>query len=533
MTTTPSGSWKRPESRPWTKGLSLRGRLLLTTMALLAAGLTVSGAVAVATLRAHLIGRVDQQLTPMAAVLSRIPARLIAVPSERQSPQPLSPQSLSTVPGMDLIDQVYVAYLSADGGVEQESVRWLRDGPRDRGPALPRLDTAAVERLGGRPFDATGSDGGWRVVAVPRPTPTTEPAPATALTATPATSRGSVVVAASLGGVRSTVGRLTMVCAATAAALMTSLAVIGWFAVRRGLRPLRTIEETAAAIAGGDLSRRVPALAAPQTEVGRLAAALNVMLGQLEGAFAARGRAQARMRRFVADVSHELRTPLFGIKGFAELHRMGGLPDVDLTLDRIESEAGRLVRLVEDLLLLARLDEGEDALPMDLAPMDLRTLAADAHNDLRTLDPRREVTLTGPDGGPPGEAPVLGDEARLRQVISNLVGNAVAHTPPGTPVRIGVGTAGGDGVLVIADEGPGMPAEEAARVFDRFYRVDGSRSRSGAGGAGLGLAIVRSIVTAHGGRVELRTRPGAGAAFRVVLPREGLPPRGRTGPGRA
>ncbi|MEU6413024.1 HAMP domain-containing sensor histidine kinase [Microbispora sp. NPDC046933] len=490
-------------------GLSLRGRLLLTTMALLAAGLTVSGAVAVATLRTHLIGRVDQQLTPMAAVLSRLPAWLITVPSERQSPQ-----LLSTVPGMDLFDQVYVAYLSADGGVEQESSRWLRDGPRDRGPALPRLDTAAVERLGGRPFDATGSDGGgWRVVAVPRPAPAT----------TPATTPGSVVVAASLGGVRSTVGRLTVVCAATAAALITSLAVIGWFAVRRGLRPLRKIEETAAAIAGGDLSRRVPALAAPRTEVGRLAAALNVMLGQLEAAFAARERAQARMRRFVADAGHELRTPLFGIKGFAELHRMGGLPDVDLTLDRIESEAGRLVRLVEDLLLLARLDEGEDALPMDLAPMDLRTLAADAHNDLRTLDPAREVTLTGPDGGPPGEAPVLGDEARLRQVISNLVGNAVAHTPPGTPVRIGVGTAGGDGVLVIADEGPGMPAEDAARVFDRFYRVDGSRSRTGTGGAGLGLAIVRSIVTAHGGRVELRTRPGAGAAFRVVLPREGLP----------
>ncbi|MFI7029151.1 ATP-binding protein [Microbispora rosea] len=510
MTTTPSGTRERPGSRPWATGLSLRGRLLLTTMALLAAGLTVSGAVAVATLRAHLIGRVDQQLTAMAAVLSRIPARLTALPSDR-----LSTQSLTAVPGMDLIDQVYVAYLSADGGVEQQSDRWLRDGPRDRGPALPRLDTTAVGRLGGRPFDATGSDGRWRVVAVPGHAPATGSAPAT--------SRGSVVVAASLGGVRSTVGRLTMVCAATSAALLTSLAVIGWFAVRRGLRPLGKIEETAAAVAGGDLSRRVPALAAPRTEVGRLAAALNVMLGQLEAAFAARERAQARMRRFVADVSHELRTPLFGIKGFAELHRMGGLPEAGLALDRIESEAGRLVRLVEDLLLLARLDESDKALPMDLAPMDLRTLAADAHNDLRALDPGREVTLTGPDGGPPGEAPVLGDEARLRQVVSNLVGNAVAHTPPGTPVRIGVGTAGDDGVLVIADEGPGMPAEEAARVFDRFYRVDGSRSRSGAGGAGLGLAIVRSIVTAHGGRVELRTRPGAGAAFRVVLPREGLP----------
>ncbi|WP_169980100.1 cell wall metabolism sensor histidine kinase WalK [Microbispora sp. H10836] len=497
---------RRPSPR-W-GSLSLRGRLLLTTMALLAAGLAVSGAVAVATLRAHLIERVDRQLTPMATVLSRIPARLIAGPSA-----PQSPQLPGTLPGMDLIDQVYIAYLRADGAVEQEGGPWLqdrlRDGLPDRGPALPRLDSAEVERLGGRPFDVTGPEGGkWRVVAVLRPATAT----------TPAAASGSVVVAASLGGVRSTVGRLTTVCAATAAALVTSLAVIGWFAVRRGLRPLRRIEETAAAIAGGDLSRRVPALAAPRSEVGRLAAALNVMLGQLETAFAERERAQARMRRFVADVSHELRTPLFGIKGFAELHRMGGLPDADLTLDRIESEAGRLVRLVEDLLLLARLDEGENALPMDLAPMDLRTLAADAHHDLRALDPGREVALTGPDGGPPGAAPVHGDEARLRQVVSNLVGNAVAHTPPGTPVRIGVGTAGGDGILVIADEGPGMPAEEAARVFDRFYRVDGSRSRTGAGGAGLGLAIVRSIVAAHGGRVDLRTRPGAGAAFRVVLP---------------
>ncbi|WP_169949377.1 cell wall metabolism sensor histidine kinase WalK [Microbispora sp. H11081] len=515
---------RRPSPR-W-GSLSLRGRLLFTTMALLVAGLAVSGAVAVTALRAHLVDRVDRQITPMAAVLSRIPARLAAAPFAPFAPSgpsgPSAPQSArpsGTPPGLDLIDEVYVAYVRADGAVEQEANPWLRDGPRDRGPALPRLGTAEVERLGGRPFDATGPEGGtWRVVAVPRPASATAPTAA----------YGSVVVAASLGGVRSTVARLTTVCAATAAALVTLLAVIGWFAVRRGLRPLRRIEETAAAIAGGDLSRRVPALAAPGTEVGRLAAALNVMLGQLEAAFAGRERAQARMRRFVADVSHELRTPLFGIKGFAELHRMGGLPDAGLALDRIESEAGRLARLVEDLLLLARLDEGEDVLPMDLAPMDLRTLAADAHNDLHALDPTREVTLTGPDGGPPGAAPVHGDEARLRQVVSNLVGNAVAHTPPGTPVRIGVGTTGGDGVLVIADEGPGMPVEEAARVFDRFYRVDGSRGRTGAGGAGLGLAVVRSIVAAHGGRVELRTGPGAGAAFRVVLPHAAPDPLPRT-----
>ncbi|GAA4201934.1 sensor histidine kinase [Microbispora amethystogenes] len=526
---------------PRGRSLSLRGRLLLITLALLAAGLTVSGAVAVATLRAHLIERVDLQLGPMATLLSRVPALMVTAPLPGQNRVPLS-----ALPGMDLIDQVYLAYLRADGTVEQEGGPWLRG----RGPELPRLDAAAVRRLGGRPFDARDDHGAaWRVVAVPLAAPGStpprpvasgqtpdEPAGSAAQAATTESGTiggGTVVVAASLGGVRSTVGRLTLVCAATAAALLTSLAVIGWFAVRRGLRPLRAIERTAAAIAAGDLSKRVPVPAAPHTEIGRLAAALNTMLAQLEAAFAGRERSQARMRRFVADASHELRTPLFGIKGFAELHRMGGLPDVDHTLGRIESEAVRLVRLVEDLLLLARLDEGDDALPMDLAPMDLRTLAADALHDLRALDPGRTVTLTGPDGGPAGAAPVRGDEARLRQVVSNLVGNAVAHTPPGTPVRIGVGTVhsstgdsstgdsgtgGAEGVLVIADEGPGLPPEEAERVFDRFYRVDGSRSRGGAGGAGLGLAIVRSIVAAHGGRVELRTTPGAGAAFRVALP---------------
>nr|BFE84418.1 hypothetical protein GCM10020093_070190 [Planobispora longispora] len=287
---------------------------------------------------------------------------------------------------------------------------------------------------------------------------------------------------------------------------------------RKGLRPLRGIEETAAAIAEGDLSRRVPDLTAPGTEVSRLSAAINGMLGQLERAFAGREASEARMRRFVADASHELRTPLFGIKGFSELHRMGGLPDVDRAMRRIESEAGRLTRLIEDLLLLARLDEGESAPPMELTPMDLRTLAVDAHHDLQALDSARRIALTGPDGGPPGKAPVHGDEARLRQVTANLVGNAVAHTPPGTPVRVGVGMVGDEAVLVIEDTGPGMTAEQAARVFERFYRVEDSRSRTAGGGAGLGLAIVGSIVTAHGGRMELRTAPDQGAAFRMVLP---------------
>jgi two-component system OmpR family sensor kinase len=225
------------------------------------------------------------------------------------------------------------------------------------------------------------------------------------------------------------------------------------------------------------------------------------------------------MRRFVADASHELRTPLAGIRGFAELYRMGALSeeaDIKRTMARIESEALRMGGLVEDLLTLARLDEQR---PLELAPMDLRTLAADALHDTTALDPSRPVALTGPGGGTaPTAALVLGDEARLRQVVTNLVGNAVKHTPPGTPVRIGVGTVEGRGVIEVADRGPGLTADQAARVFERFYRVDSSRSRQDGGGAGLGLAIVSALTAAHHGQVDLVTTPGEGAVFRVSIP---------------
>jgi two-component system OmpR family sensor kinase len=223
---------------------------------------------------------------------------------------------------------------------------------------------------------------------------------------------------------------------------------------------------------------------------------------------------------------------------------MGALTDpadLERTIRRIESESARLARLATDLLLLARLDASGPAAPgpaapgsaapgpggvaaLDLAPMDLRTLAADARIDVRALDPDRQVLVTGPDGGEPGAAPVLGDEARLRQVTANLVGNAVIHTPAGTPLRIGVGTAGGTAVWEIEDAGPGLHPHEAERVFDPFYRVDASRSRSGGAGAGLGLAIVRALVTAHHGRVLVRSTPGEGLTMRVELPLLAEPP---------
>ncbi|WP_033337555.1 sensor histidine kinase [Catenuloplanes japonicus] len=343
------------------------------------------------------------------------------------------------------------------------------------------------------PFDTPYDNGDRRVVWAPR-----------------ADGTGSVGVSARLDEVDGAVRRMWLVTGGTALLVLAVLAVAGRFAVHAGLRPLRRIESTAAAIAGGDLSHRVPVLAPPRTEVGRLAASLNVMLEQLAAAFDARARSEERMRAFLGDVSHELRTPLFGIRGFTELYRMGGV-DIDRTITHIRRETSRLAGLAEDLLLLTRLEEPG---VLQVSPMDLRTVAADAYLEVRALDPSRPVTLTGlASEGAPGSAPVIGDESRLRQVVTNLIGNAVTHTPAGTPVRIGVGAVDGFAVLEVADSGPGLSPAQAARVFERFYRV------TPAGGTGLGLSIVRSLVEAHGGEVTVRSAPGQGAVFRVSLPR--------------
>jgi two-component system OmpR family sensor kinase len=220
-----------------------------------------------------------------------------------------------------------------------------------------------------------------------------------------------------------------------------------------------------------------------------------------------------RMRRFITDASHELRTPLTTILGFAELYRQGAASDVEMLMSRIESEARRMGGLVEDLLLLAQLDAQR---PLERRRVDLLALASDAVHDARSLAPARTITMSVLDG--PGTPEVLGDEARLRQVLGNLVSNALQHTPPDSGITVRVGTTGNDAVLEVADEGPGMDQEDAQRVFERFYRTDASRTRA-SGGTGLGLSIVDSLVRAQGGRVAVTTTPGRGCCFRVSMPR--------------
>jgi two-component system OmpR family sensor kinase len=290
------------------------------------------------------------------------------------------------------------------------------------------------------------------------------------------------------------------------------LGITAFFVVRLGLRPLSRIEVTAGEIAAGDLSRRVSP-ATTKTEVGRLGLALNAMLDRLEQAFAARTASEERLRQFLADASHELRTPLASIRGYAELFRLGAVRDpagTENAMRRIEEESKRMGVLVEDLLALARLDEQPER---EAQSVDLAALARDAVHDARARAPEREISLSAG-----GAAIVSGDPLQLRQVFSNLLGNAIVHTPAGTPIEVAVDESGDSVTLSVSDHGPGVPEDERRHLFERFWRREGGRER-GRAGAGLGLAIVQGVVGAHHGSIEVRDVPGGGAAFVVTLPR--------------
>ena len=398
-----------------------------------------------------------------------------------------------------------------------------------------------------------GGSASWQVIAKPITVTLTndltqQSAPA---------ERVILVVGTSLANIDHTVGWLRRIDLLVSVVIMIALAVVGVAIVQTSLRPLTDIEETAEAIAAGDLSRRVPDRD-PRTEVGRLGRSLNTMLAQIESSFDARSRSEAaarrseeRMRQFVADASHELRTPLTAMRGYAEYYRQrGGISeepagpapepanapahngtpargspghgggqlgraDLDRIMQRVEQESARMGVLVEDMLLLARLDQQR---PLERRPVDLLTLAADAVQDARIIAPDRAIDLSV---GSATAFLVLGDEVRLRQVIGNLMSNALNHTPDGTPVSVrilaGPRQPAGSVVLEVADQGPGMSTEQAGHVFERFYRGDQARTRK-AGGTGLGLAIVAALVAAHGGTVTLDTAPGQGATFRITLP---------------
>ena len=286
--------------------------------------------------------------------------------------------------------------------------------------------------------------------------------------------------------------------------------------VRRALLPLRSIESTAGKIAAGDLTKRVTPHP-PTTEVGSLSLSLNAMLTQVEQSFEARQASEQKIKRFVSDASHELRTPLAAISGYCELYAMGGVPAerIDEVMGRIASESSRMATLVEDLLTLARLDEGR---PLEITEIDLVKLADNAVFDLQALDPTRTVGLTGiSNRTPPMTLIVPGDRDRISQVFTNLIGNIVRYTPVGSPVEIALGRSGATAIVELRDHGPGIDETDRGRVFERFYRADTSRNRK-SGGSGLGLAIVSGILAAHKGNASLTKTKGGGLTVRIELP---------------
>ena len=293
-------------------------------------------------------------------------------------------------------------------------------------------------------------------------------------------------------------------------AVLAALAGLSLWVVKIGLRPLEEIGNTADAIAAGDLSQRVER-ADDRTEVGRLGLALNAMLGHIESAFKAKEASESRLRRFVSDASHELRTPLAAVRAYAELFDRGAdrrPEDLSRSMTGISRESERMSVLVDDLLLLARLDEKR---PLEREPVELDRVVVDAVDAARAVEPDRPFTLTTE------PVHVFGDRERLRQIVDNLLSNTRAHTPATSPVRVSVGRDGDSAFVEVADSGPGLSAEELERVFERFYRADPSRSRA-SGGVGLGLAIVAAVAEAHGGSVTATSVLGEGTALRISLP---------------
>jgi signal transduction histidine kinase len=489
------------ESKGRVPRVPLRITLVAVLVALVAVALAATAVTATSLLKQYLLDQRDAELRDTARNYTRLDGLLQLCLAEPDWPQPTP---------------TYVACLAPD-----DADPIVLGGPRLAARDMPEIDEDTADKLrSGAGPTTVDSDGptNWRMASEELP------------------GGYTVIVGSDLRGDARAIGRLVRIEVVVGLVVLALLGAAGYLLVRNSLRPLAEVERTAQAIAAGDLSRRVPA-GDERTEVGRLSTALNGMLSRIETAFRAQQASEEqargsenRMRRFVADASHELRTPLTSIRGFAELYRQGAVrtdEDVRRLMERIESEGSRMGLLVEDLLLLARLDQQR---PLTSGPVDLAGIAGDAVHDATAVQPDRPIALHLDDSLT--DVPVvIGDESRLRQVVGNLVTNALTHTPPGTRVTLTVAQDAVDPgrlVLQVADEGPGMDPADAERAFERFYRADASRTRE-AGGTGLGLAIVNSLVAAHGGTVELSTAPGRGATFTVRLPRSG--PADRPTPG--
>lgn len=473
----------------------LRARLTLMTTGLLTVALLVSSLAVTSLLHSHLLNQVDEQLQATAKTIGTQGLAQIRAGSSNSMPTTYYVEAL---------------YLNGESGqtINPETAETF-GVPRVTGLSLENATTADGEAII-RTVDSNLPKRTWRVITM-------------LITSSDNEVVGVIAIGLPLSNMMETVEQVRAIVLLTDVAVILTGALAAAYLVNRSLRSLRQIEGVAGRIASGDLSARVPATEPTTTEVGSLQRALNTMLAQNERAFSVQVVAQERMTRFVSDASHELRTPLVSIRGYSELYRQGALPNdeaVATAMGRIESESKRMGQLVEDLLTLARIDERRES---KLAPFDLFHLAVDASNDAYATSPDREVSLVGlTDDVAPTSAPVIGDESRMRQVVANLLTNAMRYTPAGTPLEIAVGVREDVpgyplSVIEVRDHGPGIHGEDRERVFERFYRTDTSRSRE-TGGTGLGLSIVAAILEQHDGSVHIEETPGGGATFVISLP---------------
>ena len=465
---------------------SLRNRLILASVVLASFAIIASDFAANAALRTYLISQVDDQLINISNTsLNRLDRAGIAPleADDKNSPfkilEPL--RGVPTATSITLLD--------VDGNL----IGQVGGELGGKNFAVTGMKIDEVSQYKNRPFTIEGKDGQPDIRALAQMLPT---------------GMGSVIVADSLEKVDKTLSQLRFLFLILGLIALITIAMAARWIIALGLKPLEAVEDTAEAIAAGDLSARLPA-AKPDTEVGRLTTSLNTMLARIEESFTARVESENKLRRFVADASHELRTPLTAIRGFAELHRQGAVVGEEKTkelINRIEKESVRMSSLVEDLLLLARLDQSRE---LAKEPVDLNTLITEAVASARAAGPNHpiEIKLEA------SEIFVLGDSQRIHQVIANLLANARAHTPNGTKISITAMQGVSETTIAVSDKGPGLSKADQDRIFERFYRADPSRVRNSGEGSGLGLSIVDAVMKAHGGYVSVKSEVGQGATF--------------------
>ena len=477
---------------------SLRNRLILSTLALATIAIAASDFVASNSLRSFLINQADAQLNEVVQT-SMLRLDRAGIDSELDQDdgenglRPLRP--LGAVP-----TTTAVTLLDVDGNIlGQIGGEFSNSFNQDE---FKKLTPEVVKSREGKPFTIPGSDEQPDIRAIARQLPSGE---------------GTVVISVALDSVEKTVAGLTGIFLLISFIVLISIAIVARSLIKLTLKPLNQIEKTAAAIAEGDLSARLPEVNS-KTEVGRLTGSLNTMLSRIEESFAVRTESENKLRRFVADASHELRTPLTAIRGFAELHRQGAVVGEEKTkelISRIEKESIRMGTLVEDLLLLARLDQSRE---LTFEPVDINHLVSEAVASARAAGPGHEIAISTSND----EIFVLGDSMRIHQVIANLLANARTHTPVGTKITVDIAQDDAETKISISDNGPGLSDADQKRVFERFFRADPSRVRASGEGSGLGLAIVDAVMKAHDGSVAVKSIPGEGATFTITFPQRDL-----------